>query len=158
MVLDQTCNYSIAFHGESLENDFETAEKRGVDLYYQSMRLKYSETYSVAVRGINSYNKTTHLSGDVWYVFKTPSCMEHHSNNLTICGPEEIKNFHAESIFIHDNSYNVKVSWQQPKGAPEYYMLELRDVYADKSDNKSEGIYNYTIDGVSLSTKIAISN
>jgi hypothetical protein len=154
LVLDQTCNYSIAFHGNSFEDNFETVEKEGVDLYYQTMRLKYSENYSVAVRGKNLYGKQSFLSGDVWYVFTTPSCMEHHSNNLTICGPEEIKNFHAEFIFIHDNSYNVKVSWQQPKAFPEYYMLQLRDTYADTSGSNPKGVYNYTIDGVSLSSKI----
>jgi hypothetical protein len=149
LVSDQTCKYSIIFHGESLDGDFAFAHKNSRNLYYQSMKLKYDEEFSVAVRGINTQNDKL-ASGDVWHVFKTPSCMEHHSENLTLCGPMDVKNFTAVFVFITDNNFNVNVSWSHPIVSPEYYSLELRDAYAEEDVNKSIGVYNYRVDGVSI--------
>lgn len=127
-------------------NDFYTKSKsyQDDDLYYQEFKLLvYSSNYSYAVRGKNVDKK--YESRENWSVFETPSCMESWSDT-TECRPENITKFSANFSFIHGNTFNVNVTWNEPRYKPDFYTLRV--IEAGPLWNKNE-TYRYTIAKVS---------
>ena len=144
---DQTCLYDLILHGQGNSGDMLQKEKRPPNLYYHEYEnLKYNTEYSVAVRGLNTDNDR--LEGDVvWKQFKIPGCMEIQGNNK-VCGPDRIDNLTAKFTYSFNDKFDVKITWNEMKYQPEYFLLEIKSGKSAFRNGTGRN-YNYTVDGVS---------
>lgn len=137
----------MILHGKEI--DFHISEKKDEDLYQHTLNnLKYDEEYSIAVRGLNK--NFGYESEAVWVVKKMPRCFDFQVDK-SLCGPPTIENL--QTNFSSNNGYllNVLITWNQPDYEPDFYILEIRDMYMIRTDTTYLGFYNYTIDKVRIS-------
>jgi hypothetical protein len=117
------------------------------NLYYQQYKnLKYNSEFSVAVRGINTDNPRIE-SEVVWKDLTIPTCMELQKNE-SVCGPNPIQNMTAKFTYLHDDRFDVDVTWNTKDYQPEFFTLELKSGKSTNG-NGTGRIYHYTIEKVS---------
>lgn len=96
------------------------------------------------VRGKNQESDKDIVGDSVWVTIKFPKCSVVQSNT-SYC-PPATEDLDAKFSSNDGHLLNVTVSWNQTAHEPDFYFLELRDMYPR---NDSDGIYNYTIQNVS---------
>ncbi|XP_048509521.1 tyrosine-protein kinase receptor torso isoform X3 [Athalia rosae] len=60
-------------------------------------------------------------------IVRTPTCLEIYGN-LTMCAPPEVTGLNAEAIPLGNNTYNVIVTWDEPKLIPDFFVVYLHPI------------------------------
>lgn len=141
---DETCFYEFVLYYEG--SGLFPRRKQYPDIFYHQQTLPYNVKVSVAVRGLNSMSKRRE-SKLHWVELSTDFCMMN-SENVTICGPDDIEDLHENITHVRDNVFDIELKWNEPKHFPEFYSLTIRDVNTRWRPDGTPDFHEEIIDGV----------
>lgn len=164
---DETCKYEIIIHDPKsylYEDEAETLHvkrKNYPDIYHHYMEIGFESEISMAVRGINEFKidnkyieqKESEVS---WAEFKIPTCMEFYHNRSICDKPEGIVNLYSNSTNVGYYLYNIRVFWKKPLYNPDFYTLEIIDMFSNRPDftNTENLIHTYQINETETSFEV----
>lgn len=130
----------MILHGFSDEMDEKRKEDQ--DLYYHIFKnLTYGTVYNIAVRGKNK--EFLHEGRCNWITVQVPNCTHFHIDK-SLCGPA-IEDLRANVSSSDGRLMNISVSWKKPVNEPDFYLLEIRDMFPANNSEVASGIFNYTV-------------
>ncbi|RZF38976.1 hypothetical protein LSTR_LSTR003719, partial [Laodelphax striatellus] len=116
--------------------------------------LTFDTNYSIAITA-EAVNWTKE-SDKFWFWFCTPTCLHAYNWSLTICAPPKPEGLNAVATASEEGEYlcDVKVSWQRPQAAPDYYFLSITHYKAAHWIAQNTYQFNATINGSLISAEL----
>lgn len=144
---DQSCDYDIQmFSTKEGFDHFLVEEIRSAENLYHHVveNLQFNTNYSVGIRGVN---KHLHHNRYDELVFETPACWNFEEYNPDTCSPAPLSNLRTTYSYVKDFTFNINVTWDQPKLLPEFYNVRIVDMIHTNEDSDEDIHSNNTVRG-----------
>ncbi|GAB0096452.1 Tyrosine-protein kinase receptor torso [Sergentomyia squamirostris] len=132
---DLLCFYEIMWFF-SVENGFTIKNKdiTQTDPFYRFTvtNVDFGKDMRLSVRARNMKDSSKERP-HVWNEFKIPTCLEYFNNSLEMCAPPQPDNIESDEEFVENHVYNINVTWERPLLSPDYYIVNISDVFDNTS-------------------------
>uniref|UniRef100_A0A182IWT4 receptor protein-tyrosine kinase n=1 Tax=Anopheles atroparvus TaxID=41427 RepID=A0A182IWT4_ANOAO len=138
---DKTCHYEILCHADH-SPDFQL---KPIDVHQPEVLYKYtvnalelSANYRIAIRSKNTQNPELE-SQLLWHEFRTPICSGL-TNGSQVCAPEAITNVRVTQEPLYDDHYQLNISWDRPRIAPDAYVVRVFDLHDTGTEDPANSL------------------